>query len=169
MAVVETEELVEPLAGRRVGELFAVVPFAEAGGAIAAGTQRLGQGHLVPPHRLPVVRHAPHAASQRAAARQQSRSCGRTERIDVEPLELHAGLGQRVDVGRLQIGIAVEAEIAVALIVRHDQQDVGFSRGLPGSGEPGEIRSGDPGEQGDRELAGALHDSCSLSEFPVPG
>ena len=135
--VVETEELVEPLAGRRVGELFAVVPFAEARGAIAAGAQRFGQGDLVPPHRLLAVRHAPHAAPQRVAARQQSRSRGRAKRIDVEPLELHAGLGQGVDVGRLQVGIAVQAEIAVALIVRHDQQDVGFSRGLAGSGDPG--------------------------------
>ena len=45
--------------------------------------------------------------------------------------EPHAGLGERIDVGRLDNFLAIAAELAIAEIVGHDQHDI---RVLSGGG-----------------------------------
>jgi len=56
-------------------------------------------------------------------------SRGRTIEVRcVKAIQPQAGFGQRVEVGRLEIGMAVVARVTLTLIIRHDEDDVG-SRG----------------------------------------
>ena len=67
------------------------------------------------------------AVAEGIAAGHQGRARRRAHRLDVELRELRAARGQRVDVRRLDVRAAVEADILPAEIVGDDVDDVGFA------------------------------------------
>ena len=123
-AILDVETaLARPVFGIGVAE----VPFADDRGLIARGLQRLRQQVLVGRQAIGVVRRDDRglqAVAERVAASHQRRSRLRTERLGVEFLEPGAAGGERVDVGRLDVG-AVVADVLPTLIVGDDVDDVG--------------------------------------------
>ena len=109
--------------------LLAVVPLADARGAIAPFVQRLRHRDLGRFHRLPIVRDAMASRAQRPAPREQSRARRGAKRVHIEPIKPHALRAQLVDVRRLQMRVAVDGEVAVALVIGDDEEDVGFGLG----------------------------------------
>ena len=61
---------------------------------------------------------------------------GRTERRRMEIGELHALIGEPVDMGRLDIGMTVATHLVVALVVRENEHHVG-ARGVTLFGKTG--------------------------------
>jgi hypothetical protein len=70
-----------------------------------------------------------HAAAGVIPPGEEFRPRRRADRADVEAIEQRAGSGQGIDVRRSQVRVAVNAEIAPALIVGEDDDDVGTRRG----------------------------------------
>ena len=64
------------------------------------------------------------AVAERITAGHQRRARGRAHGLDVELRELRAAGGKPVNVGRLDVGAAVEADILPAEIVGDDVDDV---------------------------------------------
>jgi hypothetical protein len=62
------------------------------------------------------------------AAGEQACAGGCAHGRDIEPRELDALPRKRVEIRRLQVGIPVAGEIAVALVIAHDEQDIGTAR-----------------------------------------
>ncbi len=131
------QRLLEALVDRPQGRVVAKVPLAEDPRAIAGRAEYLRQRHLVGGHQRasgvgiddprPVVIPARHQAGPRR----------RADRRDAEGLQLHALAGEPVEVRRLDPGIAVESEIAISLVVGHDEQDIGPPGTLRTTGPPG--------------------------------
>jgi hypothetical protein len=134
--------LLEAAAVGVVGVLRAVVPLAEAAGGVAGRLERFGDRPLVEVEPLQPGRDAAHAAARVPAAGEQLGPRRRADRLHEEALEAGAVLRQRVDVRRAQVGVAVEAQIAPALVVGEDDDDV-----RPGRGGPAGPRGGGEGEQ----------------------
>jgi hypothetical protein len=94
------------------------VPFSKVRTAVAVGAQGGGQRPLVLPEQRPTANGVPDPCGVAEVAREQARASGRASGADVEVGEAD-GLGvELVDVGGLDDGVAVAAELAVALIVR---------------------------------------------------
>ena len=70
-----------------------------------------------------------HAGAIVVPAGQQAGARRRADRRNVEVLEPDALPGELVEVRRLDLGVAVHAEVAVALVVGDDHHDVGASVG----------------------------------------
>ena len=68
--------------------------------------------------------HAADAAARVPAAGEELGPRRRAHRLHEEAVEPCAVLGQRVDVRRAEVGVAVEAQVAPALIVGEDDDDV---------------------------------------------
>ena len=93
--------------------------------------------------RSPPVETLQHAAARVIAAGEELGPRRRADRADVEPLEQRAVARQRVDVRRREIRVAVDAQIAPALIVGEDDDDVRLARLVipPPSGYGNHIKS----------------------------
>ena len=122
----EPEELVESLTERMVGILLAVVPLAEAAGRVAPLAKDLGERDFVGPHHFVPLRDARHPGPHVIAAGQERRPRRRTDGRDVKPFEPHARIVQRIEHRRVDLLVAVSSEVSPALIVRDDQQHVGW-------------------------------------------
>ena len=118
------ERLLEALIPGPHRVAVAQVPLAEDGGAVARGAQHFGQGDLVGVHHRPAQVRVGHAGAVVVAAGHQGRPRGRADRADVERRDLDALPGELVEVRRLDDGVAVNAQVAVALVVGHHQNNV---------------------------------------------
>ena len=112
----------------------AQVPLAEDPSGIARALHDLGDRGLVRVHHGAADECVEGASALRMASGHQrgARRCAHA--VDVEVRESRATAGHCVEMGSAQDGIAVEAEVSVALIVGHDQDDVWWLDQLPGRG-----------------------------------
>src|SRR5206468_3698690 len=69
-------------------------------------------------------------------SRHQARACGRTHALSVELSELRATGGELINVRRLDVGGAVEADVFPAEVVGDDVDDVGFAQRLGCAANP---------------------------------
>ena len=111
------------IGARRI--VVAQVPFAKDAGAIAGRRKHFGQGHFVGGHRRAAQKRVDRAGAIVVPTGHQAGPGGTANRRDVEARQLDALPRQLVEVRRLNVRIAVKAEVAPALVVGHDQQDVG--------------------------------------------
>ena len=132
----EADEQVEALPHRVHRIRRPVVPLAEGGGRVAGVLEQLGDRHLVGPHVLHAAGDAVDVRPQVHPPGQQRRPRRRADRRDVEPLQPRPVLRDRVQVRRLEVLVAVDREVAPALVVGHDEQHV--RRGGEGGEEEGE-------------------------------
>src|SRR5439155_1892313 len=79
---------------------------------------------LVQIQALPARGDVPHSAPEMVAAGQEFRARRRADRRYEEPVEESAVARQRVDGGRREIRVAVDAQVAPALIVGQEDDDV---------------------------------------------
>ena len=86
------------------------------------------------------------AVAERIAPGHQRRARGRAHGLHVELRELRAARGERVEVRRLDVRAAVEADILPAEIVGDDVDDVGFVRRV--SGDTGQGQRKKEGNEG---------------------
>ena len=107
-----------------IGILRAVVPLAEGAGGVAGRLEGLGDGLLVEVQPLAAGRDAAHAAARMVAAGEELGARGRADRADEEPVEQRAVARQRIDVRRREVGVAVDAQVAPALVVGQDDDDI---------------------------------------------
>ena len=124
---------------------LAKMPFAGEERVVAAGLQDRGQrpfgGRQAAA--LSLERDRRHAAAIGNAPRLDRRAAGGATRLPVEGPELHPLVGDAVEVrGRRAavIAAAIDAHVAVAEVVRHDEHDVGFLD-LGRSGDAGQGES----------------------------
>ena len=128
----EADELVKTLTVRHVGVVFTQVPLAENPCPVAGRMERLRECGLFGPHGFFAGGDSVRACSDVVAARQQACPGRRTNRRDVEARELDALRRQTVLNRRFDQRVPVRGQIAVSLIVGHDQQNIGLS--ICGSG-----------------------------------
>ena len=135
LAFHEAIELVEAALARpalvRRGAVGRVVPFADADRGVAASPQRFGDGGCGQRHVARIARKAGIVGGQpagcyrmRIAAGEQGRARGRADRMRGVVVKAQPAGGNRVDVGRLDVG-AIAAEIGKAHVVHVDDDDVG--------------------------------------------
>jgi hypothetical protein len=92
---------------------------------------------------------AGHAVANRQPPGQQGGSAGRANASgDVKIREAHSLGGETVEVGRLDLFLAVAAEFAVAEIVGQDEDDVGLACPEPCRGVRRKCRAGDECQSG---------------------
>ena len=158
-AAAVNQALLEALVHRahRVG--VAQVPLAEDAGGVAGVPELLGDGDLLRLHHRPADVGVDGAGAVVVAARHQRGARRRADRADVEALDLSALRRQGVEVRRPEDRVAGEAEVAVALVVGHDEHDVGwlgsFGRFV---GRSAAVATQRPdGEQNSDELCATLH------------
>ncbi len=109
----------EPLHALRVG---AHVRLADEHGAHAQRAQVVAERHLADLERIAVPGGAVRA---HVAAGVEAHARGAADgRLHVGAREAHAAGRQRVDVGRVQLGVAGAGEIIPAQLVAHDEEDV---------------------------------------------
>ena len=142
----------EPVeAGARLVVVLAHVPLAEVGGVVACALELHRKAAEVGGILREVVLHA---VSVRVNAAEDARSAGGAERCGAEGvLEIHALLAQPVDVRRLQMRVAREAQCVPALIVGKNEQDVRTLRRGTGCDHRG--RQQGQGQQADELEHGA--------------
>jgi hypothetical protein len=134
VGVGQAEGPVEALVARTGAGADPEMPLADVGGRVAARLERLcerdlsgGQSALGVREEDPPV--PGHAAARRVATRQERGPARRTDlRAGVEVREAHALGGHPVEVRRADRRAAVAAEVAVALVVGQDDDDVGGCR-----------------------------------------
>ena len=120
---------------RAIRKIIAQVPLAEHGGAIAAIAHNLANGYLI------IAQHrASHDGVQHASAigpmpSDQSRPSRRTRRRHMVISKPHTLRMQLVEMRRLEHRIPVTRQVAVALVIRDDENDIRPLRRLGGKGE----------------------------------
>ena len=124
-APLEHQRLLKPLVDRPQRSVVAQVPLAEDAGPIPGRRQHLGQRHLVGMHHRPAQVRVHHAGAIVVPAGEQAGARRRTDGRNIKVLEPDALPGELVEVRRLDLGVAVHAEVAIALVVGDDHHDVG--------------------------------------------
>ena len=109
---------------------------------------------------------AAHAASRVVAPGQEFGAGGGADAANVEVLEQRAVAGQRIDIRRREIGVAVDAEVAPTLIVREDDHHVGAG-GCGGRVSAAE-RQGNRREKKQSGYRCAAHGVCQFSNTGRP-
>ena len=145
---------------RAVGKVVAQVPLAEHSCRVASIRQHPSHGDLVLPQHGPAVDRVPDTCPIGPVASHQRGPRRRTSWRDVVVGKLRRYGRQGVDVGRLYDRIAGTPEIAVALIIRDHEHDIGTACGLLVGRRPGMVRhdrGGGNGEDGD-ECWQSFHD-----------
>ena len=138
----------------------AAVPLAHVAGAVAGGAEHVAHGALAQRDTVEAtVRfHAQRAATVVVAPGEQRRARRSAQRRAAVVLgATHALGGEPVDVGGGQDGVAVAAQIAVAEVVGHHQNDVGA-----GAGQRVPARYVGPG----KKSAPCIIISCCLTTSP---
>ena len=146
-----------PVGGRGGGVLFLLrdeVPFADGGGAVAAGAEEFGDGRGFRGEAAAAMRETvgefgddADAGAVGIAAGEQGGAGGRANGKRGEVRVPHAAGGEAVDVGRGD-GRAVAAELGEPDVVEDDEQDVGRTGGRAGRGGPGRGGFGDGARDG---------------------
>jgi hypothetical protein len=146
-AVVVPVLVIEAAPGRQVGRVeVPQVPLADDGGAVARGTEGLGQGAFG--QGQAVLRPGADDADLEAVAHgvapgQEGGAGGGADGLDVELLQADAGGGELVDVRRLDFA-SVVADVLPAEVVGEEEDDV---RPGGGVGSCGEGEQEDKGER----------------------
>ena len=135
MAGGETVVFVEAAIVGVVGRLCAVVPFAEGAGCVAVGFEDVGNGGLVGIETALAAADAAHAGAGIVAAGEEFRAGRRADLANVEVVKSGAVARQRIDAGRGEVGVAVDAQITPALIVGDEEDDIGAVRTDDGNGQ----------------------------------
>ena len=144
----EHQGLLETLIDGPQRVVIAEVPLAEDGRAVAGRPEHLGQGHLLRVHHRPAHEGIDHACAVVIAAGHQACPRRSAHRHDVKLVEPHALAGELIEMRSADLGIAVKAEVPMALIVGDDHDNVwppGFRWGRGRSQTPA---PGEPAEQG---------------------
>ena len=120
------EPLVEPGSSggsRAVGLDRADVPLAEMSRDVARISKLLGDGPFVGAHVVAVVGDV---CPEGMPAGHHARPCrGANRSAGIETAEDNAGLGHLVEVRGFHEGVTGEPAVAVSMVVRHDENDVG--------------------------------------------
>jgi hypothetical protein len=102
------------------------MPFAEMARRVTGSLERFGDGDLLRAKRVSPLEAAEAVG---VAARHHAAAGGRTHGgSGVEAVEPQGFGGHAVEVGRLEVLVAVIRHIAPALVVGHDEYDVGLFR-----------------------------------------
>ena len=133
---------------RAVGVVVAEVPLAEQAGGVAVGFEQLADGDLVFAQHGAAVDGVPHAGAVGPVTGEQGGARRRARGSNVIVLELRRLGGEAVDVRGFDDGIARETEVAVALVVGDDEDDVGLPRRRGRGCDSGE---GEKDGQGERK------------------
>src|SRR5262245_7982290 len=102
----------------------AEVPVAKNAGVVAGGRELFGERYFGRIHHGASSKSVDGAGAVVVAAGHQTGPRRRADGTDVEARQDRAFFGHRVDVRRADDRIAMNAEIAIALIVGHDEDDV---------------------------------------------
>ena len=130
MTATESVVLAETSGVGMIGVLHAAMPFPESGRCVASLLEHFRDGLLVGIESFAAGRGAVNAHSRVVATGQEFRTSRRANGTDVEMLDLRAVTCKGINVGRLQIRIAMKAQIAPALVVRENHDHVWASIGL---------------------------------------
>ena len=120
-------EAVVRVAARRLRGAPGDVQLADQRGLVAEAGQVLGQQHLIVGQRVVQTVHA--VPRQRLAGQHAGAARRADGGVDVTTLEHHAAGRQSVQRRRLDGAAAVAAERVPALLIAHDEQNVGAPRG----------------------------------------
>jgi len=121
-----------------VRRLHAIVPFAERARRVAGRLEGVGHGFFAQVHAFAAGRGAVNAEPGVQPAGEKFGAGRRTDRANVEAFE-HRALGRElVDIRRAQVGVAVQTEIAPALVIGEKHHHVGRRVGGANGTETGE-------------------------------
>ena len=126
----------------------AEVPLSEHPGGIAVVFEHLSDGHLIGAQHGAAHDGVPDAGAVGPVAGQHRRAGRRAGGGHVEVVKGGALLDQRIQMRCFHYGVAVKADVAVALIVGEDDDDVRQRISIVARSDAGR-RPGDEGEQGD--------------------
>ena len=104
--------------------LHPIMPFTERASGIPAGFEGIGNGPFIEIHPLPACRGTVHPAPHMIAPGQKLRPRRRTHRAHKETIEPRPIPCQRINMRRLQIRIAIEAEITPPLIIGQNDDHI---------------------------------------------
>src|SRR6056297_33744 len=121
----ESVELIEPTIVRMVRRLRAVVTLSERTGGIPCLAEDVGDRGFVWVQSLLTATDAADAGTGVIPAGQELRPCRSTDRADIKVLQRYTVASQGVNVRRIQVAIAIDAQITPALIIGQDQNDIG--------------------------------------------
>ena len=144
------EDFVEAPLVRLILRLVAEVPLSEDPGPIARLLELLGQGRGAKGQSLALEDGVRDAVLEFMSTSQQSAPRRGTGRGDLEIREADALRVQLVEVRGLEHGVTVRADIAVPLVIREDEQDVGSLGGERRQGT--EQQSGEQSHRGERTM-----------------
>jgi len=120
------QHFMEPLILRPAGVVVAQVPFSKNRGPVAGGREDFGDRHFFRRHDRSPHDRVPHAGAGGIPAGHQGRPRGRAGRVDVVVRQPNALGVESVHDRRLDLCVAVAGQIAVALIVGHDEDHAGM-------------------------------------------
>ena len=110
---------------RPVGRAVAEVPLTKVPGAVASASERVGEGPLVGAQQRAAADGVPDAGAIAVVAGEKAGAGGGAGGADVVVGEAHGVLVEAVEAGRADCAVAVAAQVAVALVVGEDEDDVG--------------------------------------------
>ena len=119
------EDLVKAAPVGLILGLVAQMPLAENAGGVAGGLEHLRQRGGLQREPLALEDRVGDAVLELVPAGHQRAARRRARGADMEVREPHALGMQLVEVGRLEHGIAMRGDVAVALVVGEDEDDVG--------------------------------------------
>ncbi len=152
-AVPESQKLVETVGQGTVFSVPAQVPLPDQRGLVSGVLQGFGQGHLPVSQHFSPQKRPEDAGSLVVPAREQAGPGRRAERGHIEFLDSDPFPGQTVQVRRPQDVVAVDAHVAVTLVVGQNQDDV-----RPPGGRTGyEMENGADHDEQSRSPSHALH------------
>ena len=110
---------------RPVGRAVSEVPLAEVPGAVASAGECVREGPLVGAQQRAATDGVPDASAVAVVAGEQAGAGGGAGGADVIVGEAHGVLVEAVEARRADRAVAVTAQVAVALVVGEDEDDVG--------------------------------------------
>ena len=124
------QRLLEALVDRPQGRTVAKMPFAEDASPVPGRSQHLGQRHLIRVHHCPAQIRVDHARAVVVPASEQAGTRRRADGRNIEILDPDTFTCESIDIRRLDLGVTVNAQVAIALVVGDDQENVGAARVL---------------------------------------
>ena len=110
---------------RSVGRAVAEVPLAEVASAVARASERVREGPFVGAQQRTAADGVPDAGAVAVVAGEKAGPGGGAGGADVVVGEAHGVLVEAVEARRADRAVAVAAQVAVALVVGEDEDDVG--------------------------------------------
>ena len=123
-ASLDHQGFLEALVDRPHRGIVAQVPLAEDAGSIAGRGEDFGERDFVGVHQGPAQVGIDDAGAEVVSPGEQTGARRRADGRDIEVLEPDALARELVEMRRLDLGVAVNAQIAEALVVGHDEQDI---------------------------------------------